>query len=149
MMLREYKDWLLEEVKDKQFTQSIHKGEKGARRYNYFNIHRNNVPFDDEFNDMLSKLVGDSYFDYSLYHIHKWHEGCFFSSHTDERENRRFAFMSELQESTCKTRLLVKGKPTIEGLFLSNVPHKVPTIKEGTRISLTVFGTFLQNKSII
>jgi len=57
--------------------------------------------------------------------------------------------MSELQESTCKTKLLVENKPTIEGLFLSNVPHKVPTIKEGTRISLTVFGTFLQNKSII
>src|SRR6056300_570897 len=148
-MKQEHKNWLLNHVEGKQFTQSINKGKHGSRRYNYFNVHRNDVPFDDEFNNTLVELLGDSNFDYTLYHIHKWHEGCFFSTHTDERENRRFAFMSELQESTCKTKLLVENKPVVEGIFLSNVRHEVPVIKQGTRLSLTVFGKFKVIKTII
>lgn len=117
--------------------------------YEYCNLYKDKVPFHDEFKNFLTKYIGDTKFYYDVYHIHKWKVGNYFSEHTDNRANRRFAYVHELKESECKTKLLVEGVSLDFGLFDVHTLHSVPKIKKGERISLTVFGKNKKEKVII
>ena len=144
-MEQKWIEWFLENTANKTFTIEKRK----HCQYEYFNYHRDNVPFDTQFNQFLSRLVGDSKFNYDVYHIHKWKEGSYFNEHKDDRDNRRFAYVHELQESDCKTKLLVNGTAKEYDWFDVHTYHSVPVIKKGERISLTVFGKKLIKKVII
>ena len=144
-MEQEWIDWFLENIKSKTFTPEKRK----HCQYEYFNFYKDDVPFNREFNQFLIKRIGDNKFDYDVYHIHKWNEGSFFKTHTDDRDNRRFALVQELKESECKTKLLVEGAETEYALFDVYTEHSVPIIKKGERISLTVFGKKIIKKGLI
>ena len=149
-MKQEYKDWFLNDIKTKIFESTSYlRYSYGNRKYEHYNYDRSDIPFDDDFNEYLISLVGDSSFDYNIYHIHKWKPGYFFSEHNDNRDNRKFAYVCELQESECKTKLIVNGNPLTEGWFDVHTKHELPTILKGERISLTVFGKHKIETSII
>lgn len=139
-MKKEYKDWFLESIKTKEFTKIDMPLSQYGRKYEFYNFGRHEVPFDLEFQTYLQSFVNDSDFEYECYHIHKWDVGSFFDIHHDDRENRKFSYVCELQESDCKTKLLIDGIPTNEGWFNVHTKHEVPVITEGQRISLTIFG---------
>lgn len=139
-MKQEYKDWFLENIKNKQFTEINMPSKTYGRKYEYYNFGRNEVPFDSELQTYLENFVKDKDFDYDCYHVHRWNVGSYFSIHHDARENRKFSYVCELQESECKTKLLVENILTEEGWFGVNTKHEVPKIKKGQRISLTIFG---------
>ena len=145
-MTQEYIDWFLENIKDKEFTKIDAPSKLYGRKYEYYNFGRNEVPFDSEFKLYLQSFVNVIDFEYDCYHIHKWNVGSYFSVHHDDRENRKFSYVCELQESDCKTKLLVGDEPTEEAWFDVYTKHEVPLIKKGQRISLTIFG---KNKSKI
>jgi hypothetical protein len=144
-MEQKWIDWFLDNTINKTFTIEKRK----HCQYEYFNYHRDSVPFDSDFNLFLSKLVGDSNFNYDVYHIHKWKEGSYFNTHKDDRDNRRFAYVQELQESECKTKLLVNETAKEYDWFDVHTYHSVPVIKKGERISLTVFGKKIIKKGIL
>ena len=137
-MEQEWVDWFLENIKSKTFTPEKRK----HCQYEYYNFYKDNVPFNREFHQFLSKQIGDNKFDYDVYHIHKWNEGSFFKTHIDDRDNRRFALVQEL-------KLLVEGIKTEYALFDVHTEHSVPVIKKGERISLTVFGKKIIKKGLI
>ena len=139
-MKEEYKDWFLNNIKDKEFTIIDMPLKRYGRKYEYYNFGRHEVPFDLELNSYLQDFVGDDNFEYDCYHIHRWKVGSYFSTHHDDRENRKFSYVCELQESNCKTKLLVDNILTEEGWFDVYTKHEVPPIKDGERISLTIFG---------
>jgi len=115
--------------------------EKSDRKYTFKNFYYTEVPFHNELKSYILSLntitVGTSY---EVYHVHRWEQGSFFNEHVDSNKNRRWAYVCELKSSECGTSLLVEGIKTKEGLFDCTTLHEVPTIKEGVRISLTVFG---------
>ena len=139
-MKQEYKDWFLESIKTKEFIKVDMPLSKYGRKYEFYNFGRYEVPFDSEFQTYLHSFVNDTDFVYECYHIHKWDVGSFFDIHHDDGENRKFSYVCELQESDCKTKLLIDGIPTNEGWFNVHTKHEVPVITEGQRISLTIFG---------
>jgi len=139
-MKQEYKDWFLDNIKDKEFTKIDSPTKIYGRKYEYYNFGRHEVPFDSEFKLYLESFVGEDDFDYECYHIHRWNVGSYFDSHIDDRENRKFSYVCELKESDCKTKLLVNNVLTEEGWFDVQTEHRVPKIQKGERISLTVFG---------
>lgn len=110
------------------------------RRYSYVNFSKDNVPFHEELKNHIFSLhlFTNTYF--NTYHLHIWNEGDFFDEHIDNNFGRKWAYVYELQPSLCSTSLVVNGKEIKEGVFDSNTPHFLPPIKQGTRISLTVFG---------
>jgi len=148
-MKQEYKDWFLENIKDKEFKKIKSFSKSYGRQYEYYNLGKHIVPFDFEFKKYLESFVNDNNFDYDCYHIHRWSEGCYFDEHIDDRENRKFSYVCELQQSECKTKLLVENKPIDEGWFDVQTLHMVPKIKKGERISLTVFGKNKIKKRLI
>lgn len=148
-MKQEYKDWFLENIKDKKFVLTNVPSPKYGRKYEYYNFGRHEVPFDAEFRTYLETFVGDSNFDYDCYHIHKWKVGSYFDEHIDDRENRKFSYVCELKESECKTKLLVNNVLTEEGWFDVHTNHRVPKIQKGKRISLTIFGKNRLKKSLV
>ena len=148
-MKQEYKDWFLDTIKDKKFTKAYSPSKKYGRKYEYYNLGRHEVPFDLEFKKYLETFVGDSDFEFECYHLHKWSVGSFFNEHIDDRENRKFSYVCELQESECKTKLLVENILTEEGWFDVHTIHKVPVIQKGERISLTIFGKNIIKKSLV
>lgn len=147
-MKQEYIDWFLENIKDKEFTKIEVLSKKYGRNYQFYNFGKHEVPFDLDFELYLQNFVNDTDFEYDCYHIHKWNEGCYFSTHHDDRENRKFSYVCELQESDCKTKLLVENQPIEEGWFDVHTNHEVPKIKKGQRISLTIFGKN-KNKKVL
>ena len=144
-MKLEYIDWFLNNIKNKEFT----KRDKYGRNYEFYNFSRDQVPFDSNFHSYLKSFVKDTEFEYDNYHIHKWKVGSYFNEHIDNRDNRKFAYMCELQESKCKTKLLVEDTKLEEGWFDVYTKHRVPTITDGERISLTIFGKKINNKTMI
>lgn len=139
-MKKEWISWFLENIKDKEFTKINAPAKKYGRKYEYYNFGRHEVPFDLEFESYLQEFVDNSDFEYECYHIHRWKVGSYFDSHIDDRENRKFSYVCELQESECKTKLLVDNVLTEEGWFNVQTEHRVPKIEKGERISLTIFG---------
>lgn len=149
-MIDTLREWFLPNILDKKFTYTINSYGNAERRYEYYNFLRKDIPFDKEFNEYLVTLTKDTNFTYQVYHIHKWKEGYFFNEHIDDRANRKFAYVCELKESECKTKLLVENKPLEEGYFGVTTKHRVPVIKSGERISLTVFGSnIIERKEVI
>ena len=139
-MITEYKNWFLENIQTKEFTKVDMPLSQYGRKYEFYNFGRHEVPFDSEFETYLQSFVNDTDFEYECYHVHKWDVGSFFDLHHDDRENRKFSYVCELQESECKTKLLIEDTPTNEGWFDVHTNHQVPIIKSGQRISLTIFG---------
>jgi hypothetical protein len=139
-MKHEYKKWFLENIIDKEFTQIDLPYRQYSRKYEYYNFDRHEVPFDSDFEKYLIQFVQTNDFEYDCYHIHKWGVGSYFDEHIDERVNRKIVYVCELQESKCKTKLIVENKEKEEDWFGIYTNHTVPKIKEGERISLTVFG---------
>lgn len=148
-MKQEYKDWFLDNIKDKEFTKIDMPSKIYGRKYEYYNFGRHQVPFDSEFELYLQEFVNDTNFEYDCYHLHRWKKGYYFSEHHDERENRKFSYVCELQSSNCKTKLLVENTLTEEGWFGVKTKHEVPPIKDGERISLTIFGKNKLKKSLV
>lgn len=145
-----WKEWFLTYVNDKDFTltDSPYSGIK--RNYRFHNINKKYVPFHAEFKEFLKNYTGVGDFTYDTYHVHTWQEGSFFSKHKDDRDDRKFAYVYELQESECKTKLEVEGNKITEGWFDVFTKHEVPVIKKGKRFSLTVFGKHTNiNKEVI
>ena len=143
-MKSEYKLWFLQNITNKVFTLTHNKLGGVSRKYEYFNFSRTEVPFDTEFFEFLKSYVGQSNFTYDAYHIHRWKSGYFFDEHIDDRADRKFSYVAELKESECKTKLLVENYPSEEAWFDVRTKHTVPKVKEGERISLTVFGKKIQ-----
>lgn len=131
-----YINWFLTNIEDKRFT----KISQRYMKYEYYNFSRDDVPFDTEFKSFLESYIGDTDFDFECYHIHKWNVGSHFDEHIDDRENRKFSYVCELQESECKTKLLVNTTESNEAWFDVKTKHTVPKIQKGQRISLTIFG---------
>lgn len=144
-----FKNWFLDYTSHAKFIQLEHSLSNINRKYEYYNIQREEVPFDSAFNRYLENLVGNTDFTYDLYHVHKWKVGSYFDPHIDARDNRKFAYVCELKESKCKTKLLVNDKQVEESVFSVYTEHKVPEIKLGERISLTVFGKNIKNKRLL
>ena len=142
-------NWFLKNIHDKDFTQINMPLKKYGRKYEYYNFGRDEVPFDLEFQSYLQNHINSDNFTFDCYHIHKWKEGSYFDSHIDDRENRKFSYIFELKESDCKTKLLVKGISIEEGWFDVQTEHRVPKIKKGERISLTVFGKNKLKKTLM
>lgn len=110
------------------------------RAYDFYNIKREIVPFDSEFNNFLIELTGDTEFTYEVYHLHKYRPGDRFDEHNDALLNRKFAYCCELKPSDCNAKLVVDGQRVDEAWFDVNTSHYVEEIKQGHRYSLTVFG---------
>lgn len=144
-MKEEWKEWFLNHISDKKFVVEKIPYSGVKRNYQYHNIGISEVPFHKQFFDYLKELTKIDDFIIDFYHLHKWSVGSFFSLHTDNRDNRKFVYVYELQESNCKTKLLVENEPIDTGWFDVHIKHEVPKIKDGERISLTVFG---KNKQI-
>ena len=137
-MKQEYRDWFIENSN----LNPISRDGKN-RRYTFSNIIYSDVPFHDDLKEYifsLNSITKDSY--YKVYHIHTWDEGDFFKQHTDNNGTRKWTYVCELKPSICNTKLLINGSAAKEGLFDIDIPHSVPYIQEGTRISLTVFGLY-------
>jgi len=137
-MKTEWKSWFVDQLYELS-------GEyiRDDRSYSYKNIEIDEVPFHTELKSYiysLSNITDDS--QYKVYHIHKWEVGDFFDEHTDNHFNRKWAYVCELHQSLCNTSLIVDNNPIKEGIFSSTTLHRLPKIKNGTRISLTVFGTY-------
>lgn len=148
-MKQEHKEWFLNNIKNKNFIETHIPRKKYGRKYEYYNFGRDEVPFDSEFQLFLENLIGDDNFVFECYHIHRWKIGSYFSTHQDNRENRKFAYVCELKESDCKTKLLVENKEVEEGWFDVHTNHEVPKIKKGERISLTIFGKNKLKKTLM
>jgi hypothetical protein len=144
-MKSEYMDWFLNNIKDKEFTKRC----KYDRKYQFYNFSRNEVPFDSNFHSYLKSFVNDIEFEYDTYHIHKWKVGSFFNEHIDNRANKKFAYVCELRESKCKTKLLIEDTEVAEAWFDVYTKHTVPVITDGERISLTIFAKKINNKKLI
>ena len=137
-MKQEYKDWF---IKNSNLNPIGRDGKN--RRYTFTNINYSEVPFHDDLKQYifsLNSITKDS--NYEIYNIHTWKEGDFFAQHTDDNGTRKWSYVCELKPSICNTKLLVNGSSIEEGLFATNLPHSVPYIQKGTRISLTVFGLY-------
>jgi len=139
-MKKEWVKWFLDYISNKKFVIENTSYFRIERNYQYHNIKASEVPFHNEFFDYLIEFTKIDDFIFDFYHIHKWNVGSFFSPHNDKRDNRKFAYVYELQESNCKTKLLVEDKPIDESWFNVHTKHEVPKIKDGERISLTIFG---------
>jgi len=142
-MKQEWKDWFINKREEDQKTRTF-----SNRNYYFTNLSKEEVPFHDELKSYifsLSDITDDTY--YELYHIHTWNEGNYFGEHTDSHFNRKWAYVCELKPSDCNTSLMVGDTPYKEIIFETNIKHRIPEIKKGARISLTVFG--LNNTSII
>ena len=144
-MEQKWIDWFLNDIADKTFTNL----KRRHCDYDFYNYHKDSVPFHAEFNQFLVNLVNDDNFHYDIYHIHRWKEGSYFNRHNDDKANRKFAYVHELQESECKTKLLVEDKDSEYGWFDAYTYHSVPKIQKGVRISLTVFGKKIIKKGLI
>lgn len=144
-MKKEWIDWFVKHVSNKEFTLENIPYFNIKRNYSFYNINSSDVPFHSEFFEYLKKYTGIDDFTFDIYHIHRWVKGSFFSKHIDNRDNRKFAYVYELQESECKTKLLVNNNSVNEGWFDVHTNHEVPTIISGERISLTVFGKNFNN----
>lgn len=144
-MKDEWKDWFIDFISDKNFTLTNTSYSGISRNYKFYNIDKIYIPFHDEFRTFLKQYTGVNDFTYDTYHVHLWEEGSFFSTHKDDRDDRKFAYIYELQESDCKTKLSVEGKNIEEGWFDVYTKHEVPLITKGTRLSLTVFGKHTKN----
>lgn len=141
-MKNKWKDWFLNYIEDKEFITEDYPFYDVKRNYQICNIEPSDVPFHEEFVNTLKNLTGAEDFAIEQYHIHKWSKGNYFTEHIDDRDSRIFAYVCELKESDCKTKLLVNREPKDEAWFDVQTKHEVPKIKEGTRISLTVFGKY-------
>lgn len=135
-MKQEWISWFIENLSNKDLTLI----QKEDRQYQFYNFGRHEVPFDSEILEYVKKVVGMDDITYDCYHTHVWNEGDFFDTHTDNRFGRIFSFVCELQQSDCKTKLLVEDQKVDEGWFDVLTEHRVPKIKKGQRISLTIFG---------
>ena len=136
-MKQEYKDWF---IKNRSTEQESYKWPD--RSYSYTNIYYKDVPFHNELKEYIYSfdlISPDTYYD--TYHIHTWKEGDFFDEHMDNNFRRKWAYVCELQPSECTTKLVVDGIEMKEGVFGSTTLHRLPKIQQGTRISLTVFGS--------
>ena len=136
-MKQEYKDWFIQNriVEEESYNWP-------DRRYRYTNIYFKNVPFHNELKEYIYSydLISPETV-YDVYHIHTWDEGDFFDEHIDNNFRRKWAYCCELKASECSTKLIVNGERMEEGVFDSFTLHSLPKIKQGTRISLTVFGS--------
>jgi len=156
-MKQEFKDWFIEHTKrydehrlsdevasrglgsyNLEF-QSFWKEEKN-RKYTFYNIAMEDVPFYKELNTYINSLHSFTNTFFKWYHVHIWGEGDYFKQHTDNHVGRVWSYVCELKSSECNTSLLVDGKEVKEAIFDTKTVHEVPPIKKGTRISLTVFG---------
>lgn len=136
-MKQEYIDWFINNRESKQV-----KVDFPDRRYVYTNKYYTEVPFHTELKEYIYSLDDiTQYTEYHYYHIHTWKEGDFFKEHIDGNYRRKWAYVCELQPSECKTKLVVDGLEMEEGIFDAFTLHRVPKIRQGTRISLTVFGS--------
>jgi len=137
-MKDEYKKWFIDEIKNiKKITRN-----KEGRLYTSHSISSEYVPFHNKLKEYIysiNEVTKDT--QYTMYNIHVWNKGDFFKEHRDNNFSRKWSYVCELQPSLCNTHLLVEGKQVIEGIFDSNTLHEVPPIQEGTRISLTIFGS--------
>lgn len=136
-MKEEWKSWFITNRSINQENQKFN-----DRSYNFTNFQCKDVPFHDELKKYicsLNQITNNTL--YTLYHVHTWDVGDYFSEHIDDNFRRKWAYVCELQSSECNTSLLVEGKEIKEGMFNSKTLHEVPKIKKGTRISLTVFGS--------
>ena len=136
-MKQEWKDWFIE---NRSVNQEHRKFDD--REYKFTNFYFKDVPFHNELKEHIysaNPITKNTV--YELYHVHTWEKGDYFSEHMDNNFRRIWSYVCELQESECKTTLLVEGKEMKEGIFNNNTLHEVPKIKKGTRISLTVFGS--------
>lgn len=136
-MKQEYKDWFIE---NRSKEQEIYNWPD--RSYSYTNIYYKDVPFHNELKEHIysyNVVSPDTHYD--TYHIHTWKEGDFFDEHMDNNFRRKWAYVCELKPSECNTKLVVDGIEMEEGVFSSTTLHRLPKIQQGTRISLTVFGT--------
>lgn len=139
-MKTEWVKWFLDYISDKDFTLQNNTYSGIKRNYSFYNILSTEVPFHNDFFSYIQNLTNINKFTIDTYHIHKWEVGSYFSEHEDNREKRKFAYVYELQESKCKTKLLVNNRPVNESWFDVLTKHEVPMITDGERISLTVFG---------
>lgn len=136
-MKQEYKVWF---IQNRDIDQESYNWPD--RSYKYTNIHYSKVPFHKELKEHIYSFKGiDISTEYATYHIHTWNEGDFFDEHMDNNFRRKWAYVCELKASECNTKLIVNGERMEEGVFDSFTLHSLPKIKQGTRISLTVFGS--------
>ena len=136
-MKQEYKDWF---IQNRDIDQESYNWPD--RSYKYTNIHYSSVPFHKELKEYIYsyELISPETI-YDVYHIHTWDEGDFFDLHIDNNFRRKWAYCCELKASECSTKLIVNGERIEEGIFDSFTLHMQPKIQQGTRISLTVFGS--------
>ena len=136
-MKQEYKNWF---IQNRNIDQESYNWPD--RSYEYTNIHYSKVPFHKELKEHIYSFEGiDISTEYDTYHIHTWKEGDFFNEHMDNNFRRKWAYVCELKASECNTKLVVGGFEMEEGVFDSFTLHRLPKIQQGTRISLTVFGS--------
>jgi hypothetical protein len=136
-MKQEYKDWF---IRNRNIDQESYN--RPDRSYKYTNTHYSKVPFHKELKEHIYSFEGiDISTEYDTYHIHTWKEGDFFNEHMDNNFRRKWAYVCELKPSECNTKLVVNGFEMEEGVFSSTTLHRLPKIQQGTRISLTVFGS--------
>lgn len=112
-----------------------------ARHYKYKNFIVNDIPFGVELKQYITEFCKwrrDWVF--KMVHLHVWRQGDYFDAHQDNVAGRMFTYVCELQKAHCNTRLLIDSTPMTEGYFRTDVVHQVPTVRNGTRVSLTVFG---------
>jgi len=136
-MKQEYKEWF---INNRDLKQESYRWPD--RSYSYTNINYRDVPFHNELKEHIYQydlIPPDTYYD--TYHIHTWNEQDFFDEHMDSNFRRKWAYVCELKASECHTKLIVNGEDMEEGVFSSTTLHRLPKIQQGTRISLTVFGS--------
>jgi len=156
-MKQEYRDWFIEHTKQyEEYRLSPEVESRGLgsfdlrvksfwkkvdnRKYTFYNIPMEEVPFHNELSNYIYSLHSFPDTFYKWYHLHIWDKGDFFDEHTDFHVGREWSYVCELQASKCNTSLVLDGKEIKEAIFDTKVLHRVPPMKEGTRISLTVFG---------
>lgn len=112
-----------------------------GRQYKYKNFLASDIPFGVDLKKYITDFSREKReWVFKMVHIHVWRPGDYFEAHTDNVAGRMFTYVCELQKAHCNTRLLIDNNIVAEGYFQTDIVHQVPTVRNGSRVSLTVFG---------
>ena len=139
-MKKEWKDWFISQLDVKPHTY-INKPDnlELSRRYSFIELFDEDIPFSTELQNYIANFIDRDDYKYNGYAVIKYDEGDYIGEHADYTNDTFLTYSYELQESDCKTKVIVDGKAEDEVWYFSDVKHSVDKIKKGTRISLIMF----------
>jgi len=141
-MKQEWKDWILNYSENKTWERIDDQTHPLLqRKYSFCTLLRDEIPFDAELDEYIKKFIGDDDYLNTRYILIKYEKGDFIGEHCDKYKSNVVTYVCELKPSNCNSKLIIDGVPYDEASYDNTVSHRVDEIKDGTRISLTMFGS--------